>query len=422
MSNVTFLPPGSGPDQLRTLLRHLVALPASADPFYSAPAGERFAMGTTRGRVRERNEDRVAVARVQGGNGDRPWMLLALCDGMGGMVDGARAAELALSTFVGSALASRLGATGDNLRRAAIAANIAVEAEFHGKGGATLSAIAWDSAQLVSVNAGDSRIWSITPQGRLTQWTRDDSIAAQLAAQGVEGAEDARRDLLQFIGIGEDLRPHIGTHGYDDLRFVVITSDGAHDAPPTTLARILHHASGVGESQRRLIDLSLWLGGLDNASVLCWQPAPVPAGAPGVVELWVQAGYWRIVRPEQPNHGAERAAVVSSPPPRQPESQGALKRSDAEPRPSSEPPAAVERGNSRKTTKQEKPATTTATGKRARAEGKGRPHPPLFDDERPSASRVLPAPGETPAPPHVEVRIGSGAPPEAEHDHKREEG
>lgn len=298
MNNITLLPPGTGTNEVRTLFRQLVAVPAASDPSFYAPPNEAFALGTTRGHARGRNEDRVAVMRVLGGNGNRPWMMFVVCDGIGGMTDGARAAEIAISALMSAALSSRLGATEENLHRSVAAANDAVFAELHGNGGATLSAISWDSSVLATANVGDSRIWAMSDDLQIKQWTQDDNIAAQLKAQGVEGVEDARRDLLQFIGIGKDLKPHLESRKLNREPFVFATSDGAHDVPPEVLGRIVKHAGHSGEVVSRLVDLSLWCGGVDNASVVCFQPNPVHGGAVGVVELWVPGGYFRVVRGE----------------------------------------------------------------------------------------------------------------------------
>jgi PPM family protein phosphatase len=309
MSNLIFLSPSGGNEQVRGALRQIVAFPSLEDPVILSPQGQRFALATTQGNVRERNEDRAAVVRVTDSSGGQPWLLYIVCDGMGGMADGAKAAEIALSTFVSAALEGRLGSTDQNLASAATAANRAVYAQFRGGGGATLSAVGWDSLNLVTVNVGDSRIWALEKSGRCVQWTRDDSIAAQLEAQGVDGAIDARRDLLQFVGVGDDFSPHVDTREFSEIRSIAITTDGAHDAPNSVFYRIFHHSRAPRETVTRLIQLSLWSGGLDNATVVSADLAPVIGAVVGTVEVWTPAGYWRIVRSPSGNMPEKIPAV-----------------------------------------------------------------------------------------------------------------
>ena len=287
-----------------------------------------------------------------------------------------------------------------------MSANAAVFAEFKGRGGATLSAVAWDSLQLVTVNVGDSRIWVMSETGQLTLWTRDDSIAAQLQAQGIPGAEDARRDLLQFIGTGEEMSPHVEERAADCIRLVMATSDGAHEVPQLVLERIIQHATNPTEVARKLIDLSLWLGGIDNASVACFKPSKMLPGASGIVDLWVPAGYWRLVRPDS-TVSSERLGTNSLPP--------SLPQKPVTSRPSQSSPSANDETNEQLgAPSSEKSRKAKNSGKRKRISQTRSPSP-LFDDARKREGAA-----EQPAskPEHVKVRIGTAndadsLPPEA---------
>jgi len=297
VNNIEILAPVSGPEHLRMFLRNVVAVNPERDPVVVSPLGDSFALGTTRGRVRDANEDRVAIMRVCPLGGDRPWIICAVSDGIGGMVGGGRAAEISLSTFLNAVLTSRQGCTTENLKQAAGAAHAAVLADFQGRGGATLASFAWDCSRLLTVSVGDSRIWGMGQGPQLAQWTQDDSIAAQLQAQGVPGAEDARRDLLQFIG-SEEMAPHIAEQRSDGIRFVIASTDGAHLAPASMLSQIAHNAATSSDIVTRWTDLSLWLGGGDNATIACLEPGKTIGGSPGILELWTASGYWRVVKPD----------------------------------------------------------------------------------------------------------------------------
>lgn len=298
MSNLVVLPVDSGSDVLRFSIRHALSLAALSDPSLCAPIDESFAFGTTRGRVRKRNEDRLAVIRVFGAKGERPWMLYALSDGMGGMANGAQAAELALAAFLCSAVTSRLGCSFHNLFQSVLISNKRVYDEYGGRSGATLSAIATNGTDLVTLNVGDSRLWGVTQKSGLERWSQDDSIRGQLEARGIIN-DDARRDLIQYVGVGSDIHPHLSTKIIDSSRTILITSDGVHDLPIEVLRKVVAHGENVSNVAHRLLELANWTGGVDNASVVCLQPQTPACEHAGIVELWVPGGYWRFVSREQ---------------------------------------------------------------------------------------------------------------------------
>lgn len=313
--------------RLRGLICGAIAKQPDIDPVTLAPKGESFAFGTTRGKVRNRNEDRVAVLKSADNVSRRPRILFALCDGIGGMVEGARAADLTLSSFLAAALSYRTDDLVQALIYASEAANAAVYREFGGRGGATLSAFCWDSSGIVTVNVGDSRIWALDVNDKLQQLTQDDSIAGQLEARGIAESADARRDLLQFIGIGKELQPHVKRRVVDKARLILATSDGAHELPPQMMAQIVKCAANPREAVSRLLDLSRWCGGRDNASVVCFEPNRESAEELDAYDLWAPAGHSRIAilesptvqerRPISPSHGAAQTTPPVSTGPRE---------------------------------------------------------------------------------------------------------
>ena len=99
-----------------------------------------FSIGTTLGKIRNENQDRAIVVYFEDHNKNIN-MIFAVCDGMGGMLEGAKCAEIALSTFISSILEDY-----DNNDMAKIMINAAELANYsvhnfaHGNGGATLTA------------------------------------------------------------------------------------------------------------------------------------------------------------------------------------------------------------------------------------------------------------------------------------------
>lgn len=146
-------------------------------------------------------------------------------------------------------------------------ANAIVFDEFQGSGGTTLSAVAIDSeGYAFGINVGDSRIYTIRNNNHLVQESRDDTVSSQLAALG-EPSEHAKSELIQFLGMGPDLLPNPLKLGSEaDNLGLLLTSDGAHSIPG--LVELTRYAQTPRELVDRILAVSMWVGGRDNASVL----------------------------------------------------------------------------------------------------------------------------------------------------------
>jgi hypothetical protein len=144
-----------------------------------------------------------------------------------------------------------------------VAANAAVYSMLGGRGGTTLSAVTVNGqGHAVGVNVGDSRIYYISHTRELIQLSRDDTLGAVL---GKRDDVMRRNELLQFLGMGEGIEPHILTGLPEDSSAYLVTSDGIHGAPEA-LAQVVRNARTDGELVRRLIDLSDAFGGHDNGT------------------------------------------------------------------------------------------------------------------------------------------------------------
>lgn len=230
--------------------------------------GDGFSLGTQKGPVRGENQDRVAVAKFFPHDSSQEFLLGILSDGMGGMQAGARCAELVVSTFMSAVLGRFHIGIPRAMLEAAELANQAVFSEFRGDGGATLSAIAVHGDVVCAVNVGDSRIYSLRANNTIVQESQDDTVSSRLAALG-EASENARAELLQYIGMGPDLSPHLLTGlGAEHIRGILLTSDGAHSVAQAVLSGIAVNAQFPRDLIDRLLSVSLWLGGKDNATAL----------------------------------------------------------------------------------------------------------------------------------------------------------
>jgi serine/threonine protein phosphatase PrpC len=219
------------------------------------------------GTVREENQDRVAIARGTDRYGCT-YVALALADGIGGMKEGGRCAAMALGGFFASldddARAGRDQKTW--LSRGAARANANVHGQFGGSGGSTLvAALVTGPKRVQWLSVGDSRV-HIARAATLKQLSIDDTIAGQLGKMPQGGINSS--NLLQFIGIGPQLEAHVADLEEPLDGSIMLTSDGVHFVDSAWLGQIVGHAQDAGVCVRRLVELSKWCGGPDNASVV----------------------------------------------------------------------------------------------------------------------------------------------------------
>ncbi|MGL6380722.1 PP2C family protein-serine/threonine phosphatase [Aeromonas caviae] len=220
--------------------------------------GGAIAIASDLGMKRTENQDRAAVMKFRSQTAF--YTLAAVVDGMGGMRDGEHAAELAISTFFNSVLESIHLGSEQAITQATLAANNAVFAFANGKGGSTLSALLLCSDDVnVTVNVGDSRIYAKDyALNKLIRLSVDDSLAEAVGGSGTE--------LLQFIGMGEGIKPHVAPLT-SDVSQIYLTTDGVHYIEPKTLSDIVENAERVNQIVERLIATARWCGGPDNASI-----------------------------------------------------------------------------------------------------------------------------------------------------------
>lgn len=217
-----------------------------------------IALASDLGLKRAENQDRTAVMKFRSPTAF--YTLIAVVDGMGGMRDGEKAAELAISTFFSSVLETVHLGSEYAVTQATLRANDAVFAFTNGKGGSTLSAVLLCSDdENITVNVGDSRIYAKdSVLNKVIRLSVDDSLAEAVGGSGTE--------LIQYIGMGEGIRPHVFSLA-SEISQVYLTTDGVHYIEPQTLSDIIKHAGKVTQVVERLIATARWCGGPDNASI-----------------------------------------------------------------------------------------------------------------------------------------------------------
>lgn len=239
-------------------------------------------LASDRGLKRDDNQDRIAAMRYSGKRS--AFLCFAVADGMGGLRDGAECAEITVAAFFDALVTMAAKAPWDRLDQAVRHANSEVYLSKGGSGGSTLSAILVESEfEIYSANIGDSRIYveRDIDGNRLSRVTVDDSLEEAFGGQG--------RDLLQFVGIGKGLKPHIDKIE-PAVRSIAITTDGIHFLESSLLESIYLRAPDRRSAADRLLALSRWFGGPDNASIAIVSPSFIMSSPEGLdgnyAEFW----------------------------------------------------------------------------------------------------------------------------------------
>lgn len=304
-------------------LEHLFGEAASAR---AVEVSVGVAVGTLRG-PRPENQDRAAVAHVRRTSPTDDVLVAMVCDGMGGMRDGSVAATIAISTFLTefSAIRSPLPS---RLATAMEQANRAVYERLQGQGGTTLTAVAASSkGETWAAHAGDSRVYGYTDHSGPDLLSQDDTVQGVVRAQNEghgEGRDDDELDnrLLQFVGIGEGLAPHIIRLEGGTDRTWFVTTDGAHGVGKKLLHSLARNARSVGDLARKLtfvVDAAP-LG--DNASIAAIRPSEFSSDAPfsdGLnLTVWTPASRLEIWLPDLQaaigRQGPQPASQTKAPP------------------------------------------------------------------------------------------------------------
>ena len=247
------------------------------------------AAATDVGQVREHNEDHLLVGDLDSGAAidiAQPWQaasdrgpLLVVCDGMGGVVGGEVASELAAKAIwremKGTAGTHDPEVFARLLRRATRVANHDVQAMARREPGlrgmgTTVSAAGIAGDRLVVATVGDSRAY-VLRAGEIVQVTRDQSLSSALLAAGhdPEQAELAGSAILQALGVGEDVEPSLSIIELRRGDRVLLCSDGLHGLVGDPAIRLLmSQPHGTAQAVSLLVTAARAAGGSDNITAV----------------------------------------------------------------------------------------------------------------------------------------------------------
>jgi protein phosphatase len=223
-----------------------------------------IAYGSDIGRVRDLDEDSIAVVRIDTlySSRKKEYVLLVLADGLGGHNAGEIASSLGIKTvaeFISKVLVSVNNGNYSELLKSAISEannaifNYAIEnPECHGMGTTIVAAII-DRDNLHAGNVGDSRLYIINKKD-IRQITVDHTLSNGTLSRAVGVSPSIEADTFETKIIGGDT--------------ILICCDGLTDVVEGNVVMNTVLRNNAADACNKLIELANEAGGPDNISVI----------------------------------------------------------------------------------------------------------------------------------------------------------
>jgi serine/threonine protein phosphatase PrpC len=248
------------------------------------------ASGQSVGKQREHNEDSLLVltSTITGNSSGVPFGLYIVADGMGGHQFGEVASNAATRILAGHVMRAfhsylfnlptqPMQEPLQEIMEAAISdAHRFVQREAPGSG-TTLTAALVLGQQMTIAHVGDSRAYSVLPDGRIQPLTRDHSLVKRLEELGHLSADEAanfphRNVLIRALGQGETLDADIFTVPFPQPGYLMICSDGLWSVvAEQDIYRAIAEAPNLHRACQNLVEAANLAGGPDNISVVLVQ-------------------------------------------------------------------------------------------------------------------------------------------------------
>lgn len=229
------------------------------------------------GLVRDENQDHLITQPLEDG------VLALVCDGMGGMLYGAEASQIAIEAFAEHfRSAYQTGISPKDictlLRDAAAAANrtlyhSAAEHAVRQRMGTTLvgAFVRGDTACLV--NVGDSRAYLIGEKGEAQQLTLDHTVVQLLYERGDIKAEERaahprRNELTRAVGVSPRMLADSYEMQLHPGEVLLLCSDGLYNLVTAKHIADLIRSHAPAEAPAALVAAANENGGKDNISVI----------------------------------------------------------------------------------------------------------------------------------------------------------
>jgi protein phosphatase len=267
--------------------------PPPPAPVQPVPGRLDLSGATSRGRVRERNEDCFAIQQWTWSAGEdiHEMALIVVADGMGGHQAGDHASRLVVATVAGWAfpLVGQCLADKDEARAAAALANTLEEAireangvvhqqaqsdaRYKGMGATAAVVLIWKGRAIIA-HVGDCRVYHLRGSS-LTQVTRDQTLVARMVELGQISEEEAaqhpaRNEVSQAVGKRTTIEPGRYEQELQPGDWLVVACDGltAHVDEKALQGEVSRAGQSATALARRLVDLANEGGGTDNCTVV----------------------------------------------------------------------------------------------------------------------------------------------------------
>ncbi|MCW8891455.1 MAG: protein phosphatase 2C domain-containing protein [Sedimenticola sp.] len=233
-----------------------------------------------KGRVREINEDSVAVLETHG--------LVILADGMGGYNAGEVASQLAVETITAELLPHYTDNQKPSEQMVSVAVAAANEAilsmmmatpEYDGMATTVVMGVFLEG-KIYYGHVGDSRLYRLR-EGHLEQLTKDHSMIQAVVDEGMFSSIQEALDagvkgniLIRGLGINESVEVDVASADVAQGDHFLFCSDGLSNmVSDQVMQRILTESKGeMGIAAKQLLDRALDNGGLDNISLAVVSP------------------------------------------------------------------------------------------------------------------------------------------------------
>ncbi len=247
-------------------------------------------VGQSVGKQREHNEDSLLAltSTISGNSGNVPFGLYIVADGMGGHQFGEVASNAAvrimggfilrkLHSFLFSLPTQPVQESIQEMIEASVGeAHRYVQREAPG-GGTTVTAALVLGEQVTIAHVGDSRAYSIYPDGRVEPVTRDHSLVKRLEELGHLNHDEAanfphRNVLIRAVGQGDVIEPDVLTIPFPQPGYLMICSDGLWGVVnDKDIYRAVADAPDLPRACQNLVEAANAAGGPDNISVVIVQ-------------------------------------------------------------------------------------------------------------------------------------------------------
>ena len=247
-------------------------------------------IGQSVGKQREHNEDSLLAitSTISGSNGNVPFGLYIVADGMGGHQYGEVASNSAIRVIAGDVMRAfhsylfnlptqPLQESLQEIMEAAIKnAHRTVQKDAPGSG-TTVTAALVLGQQVTVAHIGDSRAYAVYPDRRIETITRDHSLVRRLEELGHLSKDEAanfphRNVLIRALGQGEVLEADIFTVPFPRPGYLALCSDGLWGVVnDQEISRTIVEAPTLHRACQNLVEAANLAGGPDNITLILVQ-------------------------------------------------------------------------------------------------------------------------------------------------------